>query len=751
MENLSGKLDNLIENKSPQKSSNTSSGIVGQQQRKSSSSSSSSASSSYSSASLSSSYSSFSSCVSSANNTTNNSNGHYSNNTNSNNLIKPTVPPKPKISLTETTSKLFMNTTRYSPSPVSHTKNIVNHDSSSSTTTINKLTNNGDYEGIINSLKEKIKQRSINLETIVKMNTIISNEKETINGNKNEEKKVIKIPRVKHVNKNEVNEPPDDRVNDDHSGGGSLLDEIYAEIEEKSNIKIKKNNSSQFKTRNHSYSSSTTTTTNTDTNECCSLPPLPTVPPPPLSTTTTAAVTDDFTSNTCPLTLEEEIQLEIQTKLCDKEFFLTKETTPPPFSKSKPLHTLLVNEDLHSEVNKNNETECGGDDDDDEDDDDETEYLEPIILQQPSKPKVLSSPVKSLLNEKSLNKLLNKFQAYNLQSNFLSIRHRGGVGVGVGDACAATPPSTLDISLPQTMHTPSPLRKQQSHYASITHLSSTPSSPSPSSSTSTTTTSNSTTSNAHTHHSSSFSLSPSKLKSYILKASSSASSSRNNKVSGLTYSSPPPPPPPPLHSSTTSRSSSSSHARTSFNYLVNASNRLTSTLRLIRTKSSTNTSSYSPSHHHYNNSNSEFTCAWSTSPPPLTSNNTTSISKPTLISQTFDMSKQNLIEINHRLSGNRFYVDSQMSKTNDRAISSCSDDSFNENSVCDDGCDDLSPSLMSPSPPSPRSSSSSSSTSSSAKSSTSQKCLNLFAPITITSNMIITNVYEEDGRKKIKK
>ena len=116
------------------------------------------------------------------------------------------------------------------------------------------------------------------------------------------------------------------------------------------------------------------------------------------------------------------------------------------------------------------------------------------------------------------------------------------------------------------------------------------------------------------------------------------------------------------------------------------------------------------------------------------------------------MSKQNLIEINHRLSGsgggNRFYVDSQMSKSNDRTISSCSDDSFNENSVCDDGCDDLSPSLLSPSPPSPRSSSSS--TSSSAKSLTSQKCLNLFAPITITSNMIITNVYEEDGRKKIK-
>jgi hypothetical protein len=385
---------------------------------------------------------------------------------------------------------------------------------------------------------------------------------------------------------------------DDHDAGGStsLLDEIYAEIEEKSNLKNKQtlaSNSCCTSSYSSSNSSSNSCTCSREEAAAAAAPALPTVPPPPLSNTS--------------LTFEEEIEQEIRTKLCDTHFHLT---TKEP---------LLVFDDSALQDDDATAAAAAAHSSDSE----QTEYLEPkmciVVRPEPAK--------KSATNEKNLKNLLINFQS-------------------------STP-------------------KTNSNNCSFSRLS------------------------------------PSKLKSYLLlKAAVSPNNTpqqSSSKVKDKHFTG--------GSSTVSSRSSSQSHshARQSLNYLVTASSRFTSTtLKLIRTKSSTNNT--------FNNNNTN------------NSSNEQSISKisaPTLISQTFDLSKQNLIQLHNNIKTISSMCSSlssdsslrRLSRSDCQARAQChqadydSDDSFNESNS----------SYMY------------------------NSILPAAASMTINSNVIITNVYEEDG------
>ena len=668
MEKLSTQLDDLLEKTQKQPCNKS------YQTRKASSSSASSSSSSpYSSTSLASSYSSFSSCISATN-------LHAAVVTGTLTKSKPTLPPKPKpkpnLALTETTSKLFLNNVRTTPNQVPARPSV-------------------DYEDIISSLKAKIQARKNSYTNNTNNNNTFLVETYTLLG-----KNAVPIAA-------KVDHPVQDNVaHESTDGARSLLDEIYAEIEEKCHVHLKadgKAATTQFpcsrnSTGNDCCCSSTSSyeSSNSSSNSCtCPTPPLPAHPPPPLSLA-------EQSSPPTPLSLQEEIQREIlRSNLSMDTQFLVSPATPSVLSMSAARHSdsLLV-EDVesdddddddrnhhrlhrhhhHHHNNKNNSNHSRPDEcQEEEEEEEETEYLEPILLQPPPKHPNHHYHPHETLSDKRLDQLLHNM-------------------------------ATTTI----------PTSKKAS---------------------------------------SSFSLSPSKPKSYLLSSSSAASS---NKVHSLALSLPQEE----QHSSSlttqnsysvkkpashtvygearsSSRSSSrtsqsTTAARASLSYLANAaSSRFTSTLRLIRTKSSSssssNANSYSPQaatsggqkdkQQLHQAVDSSFTSAWAMS--------TASIGTPTLISQTFDLTKQNLIDI----SGNeqRCQKEAESRREAENASSDDDDDSFDEkSSVC------LSSSSVS--------GSSGSSPMASFSSSSSAKCLaHDLTPITINSNTIIMNVYEEDG------
>ncbi|CAF0717117.1 unnamed protein product [Brachionus calyciflorus] len=194
----------------------------------------------------------------------------------SNTTKKPALPPKPKLSLAETKTLLINDTSKTS------------------------FEENKNFNLLLNSLREKF---SISHESNSSSMTFSNLTSSQINSDMTELKSLNQV----------------DTIND-----FSLLDEIYAEIEDKNLFQKTKNlktvqspcscsnssQSSQYSCSSCSYPSS----------ECTeSRPPLPTVPPPSLDSNET----DKRTS----LSLEEEIVLEIRSKLLNQEFLLSK-TTP---------------------------------------------------------------------------------------------------------------------------------------------------------------------------------------------------------------------------------------------------------------------------------------------------------------------------------------------------------------------------------------------------------------------------------------
>ena len=739
--------------------------------------------------------------------------------------LKPALPPKPKLSLTETTSKLLLNN---QINTINHFKNIQNSNdlkdstmnTGSKSDNFNKTTSStaeletadsnslelklGNYNNIINSLKEKIKNRNVltnctNVIELTKKPIEISNRMNDINNNDDKQQQTAEV--------------------------GSLLDEIYAEIEEKhiktSNLtrnddlnvqfskakpiqntsnpnvnnfsnSTKNNSNSQFcsssvcssynsSSSSHSHSCSCSSSSSSSCSNYAASnissnpkenknpPPLPSVPPPPLMSSNVSSQLASFSSASCSssdfhsasssnsraklssveindanlvepfnqsMSLEEEIELEIRSKL-NKEFLLKKVDTPSEADEANKNARIEANEN-----DVNNRTSNYNDSNDDE----ETDYLEPILLAESKQTQNISlnastvsasstkaSPApKATLNDKNMGKILNSFN--NNPPTFI-----------------------LNQTRTVSMNYSSPNAYQSVEtYASTSPVS------------------------THSSSSTTFSLSPSKLKSYLLKANSSKNSQSISKDTSQKSVSPSP-------TTSSATTTSSSHNRTSLSYLFNASNKITSTLRLIRTRSSTHSQiipasvevmPYKPSgadspckcspnlaknelNSSINSRSKNYECSplktnnsSFASSTNLNANNYIRISRPTLISQTFDLSKQNLIEIkpdaNEVVSscstkarneddGSSVSLSSDSSastsslETSTKQSDDSNDDSFNEGSIA--------------------TSSNSNKTECFNLTSRSLKdaLKNLKTSPTIVSDTLITNVYEEDGNSKTKK
>ncbi|RNA20255.1 hypothetical protein BpHYR1_035577 [Brachionus plicatilis] len=423
------------------------------------------------------------------------------------NATKPALPPKPKLALAESKH----------PAP--------------------EPTNSDNYNALINSLREKL---NINVSGSVSHSSLALSALSSSSD----------IAGLKSFNL------------DQNMSDLSLLDEIYAEIEDKYLFqKAKSANPKAIQSScscSHSSQSSQSSCSCSYTSEpVADRPPLPSVPPPNL----VSCHSDDKRMS---LSLEEEIALEIRAKL-NQEYLVSKKVE---------ARTERREDKMEQSVESAPDTPVL-----------EPEYLEPISLGKPDKK----------MNEKKTNKVMSNPGSPKTNSDFI--------------------------------------------------------------------------------------LSPSKLKSYLIKSPSSKN--------------------PPLDPS---------QSRT-FSYLLKQSNRITSTLRLMRTKSSSN-------HVHNQSIYSqpiEQKCYQSTV-NICQEHNQVEISQPTLISQTFDLNNQALIEIKNGKNqgdGLRSSLSSFNSSFDTSSTSSvCSPKTEYEHKNHDsiDGC---------------------------------TKKFHDHSP-TIESNLIITNVYEED-------
>lgn len=183
-----------------------------------------------------------------------------------------------------------------------------------------------------------------------------------------------------------------------------------------------------------------------------------------------------------------------------------------------------------------------------------------------------------------------------------------------------------------------------------------------------------------------FILSPSKLKSYLTKSPNSKSPIMD-----------------PNHSKT-------------FSYLLKKSNQITSTLRLMRTKSSSNNV-----HNQSIYSEPVEQKFYQSSVNIFAEQNQVEISRPTLISQTFDLNKQSLIEIKHDQKSSGVVPSS--SSFNSSFDTSSTSSVYSPKTECEHQFDDSLNECT--------------------------KKFNDHSP-TIESNLIITNVYEEDGKDNLR-
>lgn len=387
---------------------------------------------------------------------------------------------------------------------------------------------------------------------------------------------------------------------DDENNQSSLLDEIYAEIEEKqhhvqvtSNIvkpspvldvnnsskNVKHDNSSNYSSSS-SYSCSSTYSSNT--------PPLPTVPPPPLTNAKDEIEAAVAEFKRISMSLEEEIEMEIRNKLMTDIKLKRKE------SKESEKNVSITSQ---------NESSRGGSEKKQDDDTlsnlSTVEYLEPILFSK-------TGLGKTQLDNRSLHKLLSSNN--NNVNHQTSLSHRFNLNI-----------DSLFIS-------------------------------------------------------------PAKLKSYIIKASPNGHSSHggSSSVTGSSMS---------QASNSISSSVSSTSNRQSLTNLLK-SNKITSTLKMIKNRHSTSmstTASSTPStiesmpaspalsnpisihnlftsndstgipnkyntvkaskRNHLRRQTAIVSFTSSSSSTTSSSNPTIEISQPKLISQTFDLSKQNLIDV----------------------------------------------------------------------------------------------------------
>jgi hypothetical protein len=266
---------------------------------------------------------------------------------------KPALPPKPKLTLnTEPTSK--------SISHVQNNSKTISNNSEENQVSQEQVMN---YNNIINSLKEKIKQAAVQRQEVLN-----DQDANSVGSSSPNTKKSIDTSCSSGTSDEETTN------NQANNNMVSLLDEIYAEIEENKHIlgnnkqsisqsllktlhldvsKTTKDRqnvpiSSGTKTTSRQDSSSNYSTSSSSSYSCSSstyssssiiashilalqsnqskrdratshVPPLPSVPPPPLATTSNQTSIDSESSDRSfkriSLSLEEEIEMEIRNKL----------------------------------------------------------------------------------------------------------------------------------------------------------------------------------------------------------------------------------------------------------------------------------------------------------------------------------------------------------------------------------------------------------------------------------------------------
>ena len=778
---------------------------------------------------------------------------------------KPAVPPKPKLTLTDTTSKLFMSSQAFLASDTfifnTGTKPKTHH---SSTMALEMSNAESPRQVTVVDLPKPItsasKCRSLKIDTdIDQMKSSCrqlyhSDEHSTSSSSSssssfdNKEMVVDPIARIServcsfedkslHLLK-QMNEQlkasidahrsassSDEGAADNMSGGekmgitGSLLDEIYAEIEDKqvksclvssgsnhvsslssssansseksspsaemankpaavqsqfctspfcSTSSYTSSNSCSCSSSSSSYSNAYSATYMSNTSAApSSPPPLPSVPPPPLETKT-PAVTSSSTTNTMmrsrrkqqsansshhsktpskktstgsksqvvdldtadpldlllpknTLSLEEEIQLEInRNKLTENKIDLfSGQRKNENENNTNTTNNYELEENFNDQDDEFDEDGCGGDEDEEEEEE-ETDYLEPIILTQGlSAAGHHESSSLSSFNVKGCKKTslslrqddTNSVQTVdynddNLSSNFKLMAK--GAAASTAAVVDSDQQSSKSSSLKQGNEQP---RQRNARIHSINN------------------------------YAELFSLSPSKLKSYILNhhhqhqsSKSSKSPSTLSNSSKMSQQSQVAPPPSASSSSSTTPAASHQHhqsaGKSSLNYILKTSSKLTSTLRLIRTRSLTqantlnaliNSNCNLPPHQQPSMAHHEALSSPMNSPSlsgkrsvhptgGASSSAAMQISQPTLISQTFDLSKQNLIELKQTPHGSV----SPINYENLNEITPVPVASLSVN------CSTLSRHLK-------------------------KHASSVDHPPTIVSNTIITNVYEEDG------
>lgn len=319
----------------------------------------------------------------------------------------------------------------------------------------------------------------------------------------------------------------------------SLLDEIYAEIEDKNMLKPAATTIDSSQSCSSYSSNSSSSSDSSLSSISTSPPPLPNVPPPPLSTKDYDSIDrvslSSLHKNRASLSLEEEIEIEIRAKL-DKEFLFLKKPSENPKDESD-LNKNEVVESIKNELdNELNSSSIRL----------EPEYLEPVLLG--------CKKTSNKSTEKNLSKLLN---TSNQNQSFL--------------------------------------------------------------------------------------LSPSKLKSFLTK---------------------------PPHVQT--QGTDGSNTKALMSYLIKTS---TSTLRLMRTKSTINNTVLNDQKSTLPDCKPTKKCAklsvnkrrQTTTCVQMSQTNTSQISRPTLISQTFDLTNQNMIEIKNssETSNKVVYSSSSLSSSSD--------------------------------------------------------------------------------------
>jgi hypothetical protein len=483
----------------------------------------------------------------------------------------------------------------------------------------------------------------------------------------------------------------------------SLLDEIYAEIEDK---QIKS-------TLLSNYASSTSSNSSTSCSSCASSssnqddliltsknnspiltnvaivespPPLPSVPPPPLLSpiynTPNPLINCNHNNDndespiiaqikTNDLSLEQEIELEIRNKL-NSEFLLS--------SKSNNNDETILNEkntskDLnnHLKLDEPHDFDIDSDFDEEENLEDETEYLEPvhvnnIMIQAHKKhyPLSLEINTSNISNNSNKEPKTPNFYKKRKQLKLKNLLLLNNSSSAANDSLTGSSNMSGSRFLSNlASKTTNLLSKSHSKLNSLS-LTSTP-----------TTSNNSNQLELTSPNNSRLKMSaysPSRLKNYIFTSPIPKSNSKEDVSSSSLSTNEP------NNNNNNSNNSitNSTHQRLN-NLFKSSGQKLTSTLRLIKHRSQS-------SHNHYNNTDKNL----STLVDSFNNNNNNNInnqsskdnnnnnshiiiSQPRLISQTFDLNKQCLIEIKNEISQDEI---SNQNQNQHQQVETCSLTSF---------------------------------------------------------------------------